>query len=147
MPIWPLPQKLVDDINHERAGIRKSGANFEEIVHLLKTGTDPASIQHDIESAVEQFRADIAKANEALDDLRALKTIAKEALGLSADGKPLEHASPHLLIPPPGADAGAGGFAPTTAKTAVSPRQRDFKTQPLKSPSRLPLHGYPLAIR
>jgi len=28
---------------------------------------------------------------------------------------------------------------PTAAKTAASPRQRDFKTQPLKSPSRLPL--------
>lgn len=77
--------KLVDDINHERADLRKSGAKFEEIVHLLKTGINPASIQHDIESAVEQFRADVAKANESLDDLKKLKTIAKEALGLSAE--------------------------------------------------------------
>jgi hypothetical protein len=46
--------------------------------------------------------------------------------------------------PPPSHSAPEGGrrggrVPPTTAKTAVSPRQRDFKTQPLKSPSRLPL--------
>ena len=77
--------KFVDDIHHDRAGLRKSGANLEEIVHLLKAGTDPASIQHQIESAVEQYRAALAKANESFDDLRELKTIAKEALGLSAE--------------------------------------------------------------
>lgn len=77
--------KHVDDRNHDRADLRKSGANLEQIVQLLKSGTDPASIQHEIESAVEQFRADIAKANEALDDFRELKTKAKEALGLSAE--------------------------------------------------------------
>lgn len=77
--------KLVDDMNHDRAGLRKSGANLEEIVRLLKTGIDPASIEHDIESAVVQFRAEIAKANRALDDMKELKTIAKEALGLSAE--------------------------------------------------------------
>jgi DNA-binding transcriptional MerR regulator len=74
--------KHVDDRKHDRAKLRKSGANLEEIVQLLKSGTDPASIQHEIESAVEQFRADIAKVNEALDDLKKLKTIAREALGL-----------------------------------------------------------------
>jgi hypothetical protein len=78
-------EKHVDDRNHDRAELRKSGANIEEIVRLLKSGIDPASIQHEIESAVQQFRADIAKANEALDDLRALKTMAKEALGMSAE--------------------------------------------------------------
>jgi hypothetical protein len=77
--------KHVDDRKQDRSELRKSGANLEEIVQLLKSGTDPASIQHEIESAVEQFRADIAKANEALDDLMELKTIAKEALGLGAE--------------------------------------------------------------
>jgi len=74
--------KLADDINRDRADLRKSGLNIEEIVQLLNTGTDPASILNQIESAVEQFRADVAKANEALDDLKELKTIAKEALGI-----------------------------------------------------------------
>ena len=77
--------ELVDDINYERADLRKSGAKFEEIVHLLKTGTDPASIQQDIESAVVELRAYVAKANGALDDMKELKTVAKEALGLSAE--------------------------------------------------------------
>ena len=74
--------KHADDRKQDRAELRKSGANLEEIAQLLKSGTDPASIQHEIESAVEQFRADVAKANEALDDLKELKTIAKEALGI-----------------------------------------------------------------
>jgi len=77
--------KFVDDRNRDLADLRKSGAKFEEIVHLLKTGTDPASIQHDIESAVVQLQADVAKANGALDDMKELKTVAKEALGLSAE--------------------------------------------------------------
>ena len=75
-------EKFVDARNHDRAELRKSGANLEEIVRLLKSGTDPASIQHEIESAVEQFRADIAKANEALDDMKELKTISQGSSGL-----------------------------------------------------------------
>jgi hypothetical protein len=77
--------KLADDINHDRADLRKSGSNLQEIVHLLNTGTDPASILNLIESAVLQFRAATARANESLDDLKELKTIAKEALGLRAE--------------------------------------------------------------
>ena len=46
---------------------------------------------------------------------------------------PLSHSAPR------GRRRGPGVVHPTTAKTAVSPSQRDFKTQPLKSPSRLPL--------
>jgi hypothetical protein len=77
--------KFVDDRNRDLADLRKSGAKLEEIVRLLKTGTDPASIQHPIESAVEQLRADVAKAIGALDDMKELKTVAREALGLSAE--------------------------------------------------------------
>jgi hypothetical protein len=77
-------EKFVDDRNRDLADLRKSRANLEEIVRLLKTGTDPASIEHDIESAVVQIRAEGAKANGALDDMKELKTVAKEALGLSA---------------------------------------------------------------
>lgn len=77
--------KLANDINHDRADLRKSGLNLEEIVQLLNTGTDPASILNLIETAVEQFRAATAKATESLDDLKELKTIAKEALGLRAE--------------------------------------------------------------
>lgn len=75
-------EKLTDDINHDRADLRKSGANLEEIVHLLNTGTDPASIQNLIESSVQQHLAAIAKTKESLDDLKELRTAAKEALGL-----------------------------------------------------------------
>jgi hypothetical protein len=78
-------EKFVDDRNRDLAHIWKCGANLEEIVRLLKSGTEPASIQHDIELAVVQLRANVAKANVELDDRKELKTIAKEALGLSAE--------------------------------------------------------------
>ena len=78
-------EKFVDNRNRDLADLRKSRAKLEEIVRLLKTGTDPAGIQHPIESAVEQLRAEVAKAKGALDDMKELKTVAKEALGLSAE--------------------------------------------------------------
>ena len=74
--------KFVGERNHDRAGLRKAGANLEEILHLLKTGTDPASVTNLIETAVKQYGVALAKANESLDEL---KTTAKEALGLSAE--------------------------------------------------------------
>ena len=78
-------EKFVDARNRDLAQIRKCGANLDEIVRLLKSGTDPASIQHDIERAVVQLRANVAKANAEFDDRTELKTIAREALGLSAE--------------------------------------------------------------
>ena len=78
-------EKFVDDRNRDRAELRKSGANLEKIVQLLKTATDPASTQHDIDSAVEKYQGALAKANESFGDLKELKIIAKEALGLSAE--------------------------------------------------------------
>ena len=104
LPNTPLPRHRQPTINHEKldvylaavakftdalerdtAKLRKSRLKLDEIVRLLKTGTDPASIQNDIESAAVQLRAEVAKANGALDDMKELKTIAKEALGLSAE--------------------------------------------------------------
>ncbi len=101
LPNMPLPQHQKPTINHKKmdaylaaaakfagdtsyseADLRKSGANLEEIVHLLKTGTDPASIPNLIESSVQQYLAAIGRANESLDDLKELKTTLKEALGL-----------------------------------------------------------------
>jgi ATP phosphoribosyltransferase len=78
-------EKFVDARNRGLVALRKSRANLDEIVRLLKSGTDPASIQYDIERAVVQLRANVAKANAELDDRTELKTIAKEALGLSAE--------------------------------------------------------------
>ena len=78
-------EKFVDNRNRDLAELRKSGANLEKIVQLLKTATDPASTEHDIESAVEKYRGALAKANESFDDLKELKTVAKETLGLSAE--------------------------------------------------------------
>src|ERR1035441_1224066 len=37
-------EKFVDNRNRDLADLRKSRAKLEEIVHLLKTGTDPAGI-------------------------------------------------------------------------------------------------------
>jgi hypothetical protein len=76
--------KFVDALEHDGAELRKSRLKLDEIVHLLKTGTDPASIQDYIESAVEQTRATL-RASQSVDDLKKLKTIAKEALGLGTE--------------------------------------------------------------
>jgi hypothetical protein len=77
--------KFTDALERDTAKLRKSRLKLDEVVRLLKTGTDPVSIQHDIESAVVQLRAEGAKANGALDDMKELKTVAKEALGLNAE--------------------------------------------------------------
>lgn len=76
--------KFEDALEHDGAELRKSRLKLDEIVHLLKTGTDPASIQDYIESAVEQTRATL-RASQSVGDLKKLKTIAKEALGLDAE--------------------------------------------------------------
>ena len=77
--------KFVEDRNRDLAELRKSGANLKKIVQLLKTAADPARTEHDIESAVEKYREAIAKANGTLDDMRELKTVGREVLGLSAE--------------------------------------------------------------
>lgn len=76
--------KFVDALERDGAELRKSRLKLDEIVYLLKTGTDPASIQHDIESAIEQTRATL-RTSQSVGDLKKLKTIAREALGLGAE--------------------------------------------------------------
>jgi hypothetical protein len=58
--------KFVDALEHDGAELRKSRLKLDEIVHLLKTGTDPASIQDYIESAVEQTRATLRASGSLL---------------------------------------------------------------------------------
>ena len=74
--------KFSDALNHDGAQLGRAGSNLDEIVRMLNAGTDPASIRNIIESALEQQRVALAKTNEILDDLKELKTMAKEILAL-----------------------------------------------------------------
>jgi len=73
--------EFADALEHDRAELRKSGSKLEEIVHLLNTGTDPASIRNIIESAVDEFRLTLAKGKETLDGLKELFATAEVAPG------------------------------------------------------------------
>jgi hypothetical protein len=77
--------EFVDALEHDRAELQKSGLKLDEIVHLLNSGTDPASIMNIIESAVQECRVTFAEGRKTLGDLKELKTMAREALGLSAE--------------------------------------------------------------
>jgi hypothetical protein len=72
---------FADALEHHRAELRKSRLNLDEIVHLLKAGTDPASIRNIIETAVEECRVTYAKGKETFDDFKELFTMDDEASG------------------------------------------------------------------
>lgn len=69
--------KFEDTLKHDYAELRKSRLKLDEIVQLLNSGADPASITDIVESAIEQLRATI-RASQTLDDLKELKTTARE---------------------------------------------------------------------
>jgi len=72
---------FADALEHHHAELLKSRLKLDEIVHLLKAGTDPASIRNIIETAVEECRVTFAKGEETLDDLKELCTTAEESPG------------------------------------------------------------------
>lgn len=73
--------EFADALEHHRAELRKSRLNLDEIVHLLKGGTDPASISNIIETAVEECRVICAKGRETFDDFKELFAKDAEASG------------------------------------------------------------------
>jgi hypothetical protein len=73
--------EFADALEHHHAELLKSRLNLDYIVHLLKAGTDSASIRNIIETAVEECRMTFAKGKETLDDFKELLTTAEDAPG------------------------------------------------------------------
>ena len=76
--------KFEGTLKHDYTELRKSRLKLEEIVQLLDSGADPASIMNCVESAVQQTRATL-RASRIVRELEELKTKAKEALGYSGE--------------------------------------------------------------
>ncbi|MBZ5608796.1 MAG: hypothetical protein LAP38_11085 [Acidobacteriia bacterium] len=62
--------KFTDALEHDGAELRKSRLKLDEIVNLLKTGTEPASIMNLIESAIQECRGTFAEGRKTLGDFK-----------------------------------------------------------------------------
>jgi hypothetical protein len=58
--------EFADALEQQHAELRKSRLKLDEIVHLLNSGTDPASIMNIIESAVQECRVNFAEGRKTL---------------------------------------------------------------------------------
>jgi hypothetical protein len=72
---------FADALEQHLAEVRKSRSNLDEIVRLLNTGTDPASIINIIESAIEDCRVSFAKGGKTLGDFKEVLATDDEAPG------------------------------------------------------------------
>jgi hypothetical protein len=57
-------------LENDEAELRKSRLKLDEIVHLLNSGTDPASIMNIIESAAQECRVTFARGRKTLGDFK-----------------------------------------------------------------------------
>jgi hypothetical protein len=73
--------KFTDALEHDGAKLRKSRLKLDEIVNLLKTGTEPASIMNIIESVVQECRVTFAEGGKTLDDFKEVFATDDEASG------------------------------------------------------------------
>jgi len=73
--------EFTDALERQLAELRKSRSNLDEIVHLLKTGSDPASIMNIIESAVEECRGTFANGGKTLGEFKEVFAKDDEAPG------------------------------------------------------------------
>jgi hypothetical protein len=67
--------KFVDALGLHQAQFEMSGSNLHEITQKLIAGTDPANIQNGIESAIQQYRADLARVKKIHDELKEFVAI------------------------------------------------------------------------
>jgi len=75
--------RVSDDLRASRAELGKSGSNLNQIAHMLNANTDPSRIMNIIESGVSNHTALTATYHRAIeDDLKELRTMAMDALGL-----------------------------------------------------------------
>jgi len=68
-------------LENDEAELRKSRLKLDEIVHLLNSGTDPASIMNIIESAAQECRVTFARGRKTLGDFKEVFTKDDEASG------------------------------------------------------------------
>ena len=73
--------KLADALEHHGAELQKSRLKLDEIVHLLNSGTDPASIMNIIESTIQECRVIFAVGRKTLGDFREVPATDEEAPG------------------------------------------------------------------
>ena len=75
--------RVADDLKASRAELGKSGSNLNQIAHMLNTNIDPSRIMNIIESGVSNHTALVDTYHRAIeDDLKELRTMAMDALGL-----------------------------------------------------------------
>jgi len=104
LPNTPLPRHRQPTINHEKleaylaavakftdalerdtAKLRKSRLKLDEIVHLLNSGTDPASVMNTIESAIQECRVTFAEGRKTVGDFNEAFATDDDGPGLSAE--------------------------------------------------------------
>ena len=73
--------ELAASLERDVAELQKSRLKLDEIVHLLSSGTDPASIMNIIESAVHECRVTFAEGRKTLGDFKEVFAMDDEASG------------------------------------------------------------------
>jgi hypothetical protein len=74
--------KLSDGLRDNLAELGKSGSNLNQIAYMLNSGTAPARIAALTEAAIQEHRAIVEACQAAMEDLKELRTMGMDALGL-----------------------------------------------------------------
>jgi hypothetical protein len=74
--------KLSDALRDQLAELGKSGSNLNQIAYMLNSGTAPARIAALTEAAIQEHRTLIETCQAAMEDLKELRTMGMDALGL-----------------------------------------------------------------
>ncbi len=74
--------KLADALRDNLAELGKSGSNLNQIAYMLNSGSGPARISAIVETGIQEHRAIIEACQAAMEDLKELRTMGMDALGL-----------------------------------------------------------------
>ncbi len=74
--------KLSDALRDQLAELGKSGSNLNQIAYMLNSGTAPARIAALTEAAIQEHRTLVETCQAAMEDLKELRTMGMDALGL-----------------------------------------------------------------
>ena len=74
--------EIEDILEGALSEVEKSESALSEIARLLKAGGYPPNLIRTVESSIEESRATAAKWRESAEDMRELRALGEEALGL-----------------------------------------------------------------